>query len=123
MLQTTYTGVYARGGPTNVEQSQELSAYLDRSSADVRGVKRQTSVSQNDPPLLDLHRSSMGGAASPAASPAATPPSISTSGHRASFSFGRVSSPATPTMRASTSSFKVYFTHASGLLCEGQLLL
>ncbi|KAK9821282.1 hypothetical protein WJX74_008620 [Apatococcus lobatus] len=102
---TTYTGVYARGGPTNVEQSQDLSAYLDRSSADVRGVKRQSSVSQNDPPPLDL-RSSLGGAASPATASPATPPSISTPGHRASFSFGRVSSPATPTMRASTSSFK-----------------
>ncbi|KAL0023967.1 hypothetical protein WJX77_004039 [Trebouxia sp. C0004] len=34
-----YTGVYSRGGPTNIEPSNELSALLDRSPADVRGVK------------------------------------------------------------------------------------
>ncbi|KAL3156386.1 hypothetical protein ABBQ38_000700 [Trebouxia sp. C0009 RCD-2024] len=34
-----YTGVYARGGPTNIEPSNELSALLDRSPADIRGVK------------------------------------------------------------------------------------
>lgn len=37
--QSTYTGVYARGGPSNVEPSNELSALLDRSPADIRGVK------------------------------------------------------------------------------------
>ena len=39
MLQSLYTGVYARGGPSNIEPSNELSALLDRSPADVRGVK------------------------------------------------------------------------------------
>lgn len=39
-LQSTYTGVYARGGPTNIEASVDLSSYLDRSKADVRGVKK-----------------------------------------------------------------------------------
>eukprot|EP00884_Botryococcus_braunii_P021327 jgi/Botrbrau1/7879/Bobra.9_2s0053.2 len=37
---STYTGVYARGGPTNVEPSKDLSAILDRSPADMRGVKK-----------------------------------------------------------------------------------
>lgn len=39
LLQSLYTGVYSRGGPTNTEPSNELSALLDRSPADVRGVK------------------------------------------------------------------------------------
>jgi hypothetical protein len=39
-LQSTYTGVYARGGPTNVDPSRDLSAILDRSPADLRGVKK-----------------------------------------------------------------------------------
>lgn len=39
-MQSTYTGVYARGGPTNIEASVDLSSYLDRSEADVRGVKK-----------------------------------------------------------------------------------
>ena len=39
LLQSLYTGVYSRGGPTNIEPSHELSALLDRSPADVRGVK------------------------------------------------------------------------------------
>ena len=39
VLQSLYTGVYSRGGPTNIEPSNELSALLDRSPADVRGVK------------------------------------------------------------------------------------
>lgn len=37
--QSTYTGVYARGGPTNTMVPKDLSSYLDRSEADVRGVK------------------------------------------------------------------------------------
>ena len=41
--QSTYTGVYARGGPTNVDPSKELSALLDRSEADVRGIKKTSS--------------------------------------------------------------------------------
>ena len=31
--------MYARGGPTNIDTSVDLSSYLDRSEADVRGVK------------------------------------------------------------------------------------
>lgn len=38
-MQSLYTGVYSRGGPTNIEPSNELSALLDRSPANVRGVK------------------------------------------------------------------------------------
>ena len=49
-LQSTYTGVYARGGPTNVDPSKDLSALLDRSPADVRGIKKPAAASQNDPP-------------------------------------------------------------------------
>ncbi|KAK9838481.1 hypothetical protein WJX81_002091 [Elliptochloris bilobata] len=47
---STYTGVYARGGPTNVDPSKDLSALLDRSPADVRGIKKPAAASQNDPP-------------------------------------------------------------------------
>jgi len=36
---STYTGVYAKGGPTNVDNTITLSNLLDRSSADARGVK------------------------------------------------------------------------------------
>lgn len=40
---STYTGVYASGGPTNVEKAKlgGLAYLLDRSPADVRGVKMQ----------------------------------------------------------------------------------
>ncbi|KAL3132079.1 hypothetical protein ABBQ32_008689 [Trebouxia sp. C0010 RCD-2024] len=44
-----YTGVYARGGPTNIEPSNELSALLDRSPADVRGVKFSGSPGVHSP--------------------------------------------------------------------------
>ena len=37
--QSTYTGVYANGGPTNVDGPSDLSELCDRSSADNRGVK------------------------------------------------------------------------------------
>ena len=36
---STYTGVYAQGGPTNVDVDRSLDGLLDRSDADVRGVK------------------------------------------------------------------------------------
>jgi len=36
---STYTGVYAKGGPTNVDHKITLSNLLDRSDADARGVK------------------------------------------------------------------------------------
>jgi hypothetical protein len=39
-LQSLYTGVYANGGPTNVDGNRSLSGLCDRSSADVRGVKK-----------------------------------------------------------------------------------
>lgn len=39
-VQSTYTGVYAKGGPTNVDASGQLSDLLDRSPADVRGIKK-----------------------------------------------------------------------------------
>ena len=37
---STYTGVYARGGPTNVDNVITLSNLLDRSEADARGIKK-----------------------------------------------------------------------------------
>ena len=37
--QSTYTGVYANGGPTNVDGPSDLSELCDRSPADNRGVK------------------------------------------------------------------------------------
>ena len=43
-LQSTYTGVHAHGGPTTVDPSKDLSALLDRSESDVRGVKRGDST-------------------------------------------------------------------------------
>eukprot|EP01062_Namystynia_karyoxenos_P027180 TRINITY_DN20943_c0_g1_i1.p1 TRINITY_DN20943_c0_g1~~TRINITY_DN20943_c0_g1_i1.p1 ORF type:complete len:477 (+),score=107.35 TRINITY_DN20943_c0_g1_i1:90-1433(+) len=36
----TYTGVYARGGPTNVDHPADLSGITNRSPADVRGIPR-----------------------------------------------------------------------------------
>lgn len=36
--QSTYTGVYARGGPTNVDGNKDLSSLCDRTPADNRGV-------------------------------------------------------------------------------------
>jgi len=36
---STYTGVYAQGGPTTVDEDTSLNNLLDRSDADVRGVK------------------------------------------------------------------------------------
>ncbi len=38
-MQSTYTGVYANGGPTNVDGSGDLSELCDRTPADARGVK------------------------------------------------------------------------------------
>ncbi|KAK9864155.1 hypothetical protein WJX84_003510 [Apatococcus fuscideae] len=35
---STYTGVYAAGGPTNVDSSQDLKDLADRSPANIRGV-------------------------------------------------------------------------------------
>ena len=42
---STYTGVYAKGGPTNVDagrggQVSDISQTCDRTSADVRGIKK-----------------------------------------------------------------------------------
>ena len=34
-----YTGVYAHGGPSTVDANRQLDGLLDRSDADVRGVK------------------------------------------------------------------------------------
>ena len=39
-LQSTYTGVYANGGPTNVDGNGDLSELCDRTPADARGVKK-----------------------------------------------------------------------------------
>lgn len=39
-MQSTYTGVYAKGGPTNVDMDPgSLASVCDRSPADARGVK------------------------------------------------------------------------------------
>lgn len=42
---STYTGVYAKGGPTNVDigsgMISDISQLCDRTNADVRGVKKQ----------------------------------------------------------------------------------
>lgn len=45
-----YTGVYANGGPTNVDpqSSVDLSKQLDRSDADIRGVKQQSFVQSSN---------------------------------------------------------------------------
>ena len=39
---STYTGVYAKGGPTNVDKHNviDISQTCDRSGADVRGIKK-----------------------------------------------------------------------------------
>jgi len=49
---STYTGVYSRGGPTNVDPSKDLSSLLDRSEADVRGVKKRGSSTGGGGSLL-----------------------------------------------------------------------
>ena len=41
LLQSTYTGVYANGGPTNVDGKADLSELCDRSDANVRGVTQK----------------------------------------------------------------------------------
>lgn len=41
LLQSTYTGVYANGGPTNVDGKGDLSELCDRSDANVRGVTQK----------------------------------------------------------------------------------
>ncbi|MEW5300206.1 MAG: hypothetical protein WDW38_003045 [Sanguina aurantia] len=43
---STWTGVYANGGPSTVDPSKDLSVHLDRSQSDIRGVKR---TSNNSP--------------------------------------------------------------------------
>ena len=37
-MQSTYTGVYSRGGPTNVDRPKDLSGIANRKPADQRGV-------------------------------------------------------------------------------------
>lgn len=45
-LQSLYTGVYAKGGPTNVDMDPtNLAGLCDRSAADVRGIKTGGSAS------------------------------------------------------------------------------
>lgn len=39
-VQSTYTGVYKKGGPTCVEPGKQLSDLVDRSPADIRGRKK-----------------------------------------------------------------------------------
>lgn len=44
--QSLYTGVYGKGGPTNVDMDPtNLAGLCDRSSADVRGVKNASNPS------------------------------------------------------------------------------
>ena len=45
LLQSTYTGVYANGGPTNVDNKGGLADLCDRSEADVRGVNQKFATS------------------------------------------------------------------------------
>ena len=45
-------GVYARGGPSSVDKDKSLRALLDRSPADVRGIKlQQERAAAGDAPL------------------------------------------------------------------------
>lgn len=74
-MQSTYTGVYKKGGPSTVEPSKDLSALLDRSPADVRGIKKSVIAQQGGSPLTNADWS-------PAASGGNAlrrPPSINTS--------------------------------------------
>lgn len=44
--------MYARGGPSSVDKDKSLRALLDRSPADVRGIKlQQERAAAGDPPL------------------------------------------------------------------------
>lgn len=101
--QSTYTGVYAKGGPKAVDPPKnDLSSFLDRSDADVRGVKKTpipkphptpktAALSSRKPPMsspppADFLRASMGGAG------LTPPPMITTiSVRRSSLGGGHVS--------------------------------
>lgn len=60
---STYTGVYARGGPTAIEESKGLATLVDRrATADVRGVKlsgSHESPAPRTPPSAPKHRPRM----------------------------------------------------------------
>jgi len=44
--QSTFTGVYARGGPTTVDGDKDLSQLCDRTPADARGVSSTSKFSR-----------------------------------------------------------------------------
>ena len=50
-----YTGVHAHGGPSTVDANQGLANLLDRSDADVRGVKTGTSVAAVTHGVAGIH--------------------------------------------------------------------
>ena len=46
LTQSTFTGVYARGGPTNVDGDRDLKQLCDRTPADARGVSSTSKFSR-----------------------------------------------------------------------------
>ncbi|EIE25016.1 p25-alpha-domain-containing protein [Coccomyxa subellipsoidea C-169] len=71
---STYTGVYKKGGPSTVEPSKDLSALLDRSPADIRGIKKSVIAQQGGSPLTNADSSP----AAAAGNAPRRPPSINT---------------------------------------------
>lgn len=77
--QSTYTGVYKKGGPSTVEPSKDLSSLLDRSPADVRGIKKSVAAQQERSPLASSAAAAAAGDAPAAAGNAPRrPPAINT---------------------------------------------
>lgn len=93
-----YTGVYSRGGPTNIEPSNELSALLDRSPADVRGVKFNGSPGVQSP--LSGSMTARGSPASGSMTARGTPRSLRT--EPAGFGYGNNSPSGSITARGSS---------------------
>lgn len=65
-MQTTYTGVYARGGPTNVDTPHDLSEITNRKPADNRGrqlapVYAHAHTTSTTPVLTPRHATSDAG--------------------------------------------------------------
>ncbi|DBA71896.1 TPA: hypothetical protein ACH3X2_010942 [Trebouxia sp. C0005] len=94
-----YTGVYSRGGPTNIEPSNELSALLDRSPADVRGVKFNGSPGVQSP--LSGSMTARGSPASGSMTARGTPRSLRT--EPAGFGYGNNSPSGSMTARGGSS--------------------
>ena len=46
-MQSTFTGVHARGGPTTVDGERDLRNLCDRTAADVRGISATSAFNKS----------------------------------------------------------------------------